>query len=79
MLAVWERNIFPEMNITWGTYVNHIGHTDYTGCYRCHDDAHTASTGKTITQDCTACHEMLAWEESNPEILTKLGIDKSAE
>ena len=36
-------------------------------------------TGKTITQDCTACHEMLAWEESNPEILTKLGIDKSAE
>ena len=74
LLAVWERNVFPEMNITWGTYVNHIGHTDYPGCYRCHDDAHAASNGKTITQECSSCHEMLAWEESNPEILTKLGI-----
>jgi hypothetical protein len=74
LLAAWERNIFPEMKITWGTYTNHVGHTDYPGCYRCHDDAHAASNGETITQDCAACHEMLAWDESNPEILTKLGI-----
>jgi NapC/NirT cytochrome c family, N-terminal region len=77
LLAVWQRNVFPEMNITWGTYSNQVGHTDYPGCYRCHDDAHAASNGKTITQDCTACHEMLAWEESNPEILTQLGITNS--
>jgi hypothetical protein len=76
LLAVWERNIFPEMKITWGTYVNHVGHTDYPGCYRCHDEAHTSTSGKTITQDCSACHELLAMEESNPEILTKLGISK---
>jgi hypothetical protein len=74
LLAVWERNVFPEMNITWGTYTSHIGHTDFPGCYRCHDDAHAASGGKTITQDCSACHELLALEETNPEILTKLGI-----
>ncbi len=79
LLAVWQRNVFPEMKITWGTYKNHIGHTDYVGCFRCHDDAHAAKTGKTITQDCTACHEMLAMEESNPEILSTLGIAKSGE
>ncbi len=74
LLAVWKRNVFPEMNITWGTYSSHIGHTDFPGCYRCHDDAHAASDGKTISQDCSSCHEMLAWEENNPEILTSLGI-----
>jgi hypothetical protein len=74
---VWERNIFPEMNITWGTYTSHIGHTDFPGCYRCHDDAHTATDGRTISQDCSSCHELLAVEESNPEILTSLGIGGS--
>jgi hypothetical protein len=79
LLAVWQRNVFPEMNITWGTYTNQVGHTDYPGCYRCHDDAHAASDGRTISQDCSSCHEMLAWEESDPEILGQLGIGKSAE
>jgi hypothetical protein len=79
LLAVWQRNIFPEMNINWGTYTNHIGHTDFPGCYRCHDDAHSSSDGTTISQDCTACHEMLAWEESDPEILKNLGITNSGE
>jgi hypothetical protein len=74
LLAAWKRNIFPEMNVTWGAYPSHIGHTDFPGCYRCHDDQHASAAGKTITQDCAACHEMLAWDESNPEILSRLGI-----
>ena len=77
LLAVWERNVFPEMKITWGTYTSHIGHTDFPGCYRCHDDAHTATDGRTISQDCSSCHELLAMEESNPAILTSLGIGGS--
>jgi hypothetical protein len=78
LLGVWERNVFPEMNITWGTYTSHIGHTDFPGCYRCHDDAHVATDGRTISQDCSSCHEMLAFEESNPEILSSLGIANSS-
>jgi hypothetical protein len=23
---IYSRNVWPRMNITWGTYVNHIGH-----------------------------------------------------
>jgi hypothetical protein len=78
LLGAWERNVFPEMKITWGTYTSHIGHTDFPGCYRCHDDSHTATDGRTISQDCSSCHEMLAWEESNPEILKSLGIGGTA-
>jgi hypothetical protein len=74
LLAVYKRNIFPEMKVTWGTYPDHIGHTDFPGCFRCHDDSHESSDGKAISQDCSACHELLAMEETDPEILGNLGI-----
>ena len=76
LLAVYSRNVFPEMKITWGTYPNHLGHTDSPGCFRCHDDGHVAAGGAKITQDCSACHNVLAMEEAAPKILTDIGIDK---
>jgi hypothetical protein len=74
LLAVWKRNVFPEMSVKWGTYPDQIGHTDFPGCFRCHDDMHKSTDGASIKQDCSSCHELLAMEESNPEILAKLGI-----
>ena len=44
------------MKVTFGTYTNHIGHTDAPGCFRCHDDDHTTKDGKAIGQDCETCH-----------------------
>lgn len=72
--AIYARNIFPEMKITWGTYLNNLGHTDSSGCFRCHDGNHTSASGKTIPNDCDTCHEVKAVEEKNPAILTELGI-----
>ena len=46
VLAVWNRNIFPDMKVTWGAYPMNIGHTDFPGCFRCHDDVHKAQDGK---------------------------------
>jgi len=54
----YSRNVFPEMNIGWGTYPNNIGHMNFPGCFRCHDDNHKTKDGKTIKQDCTLCHTM---------------------
>jgi hypothetical protein len=62
------------MKVGWGTYTNNIGHEDFLGCFRCHDDNHKAKDGKTITQDCESCHQVLAMEESNPKVLADLGI-----
>ncbi len=76
LLAIFQRNVFPEMKVSWGSYPNNIGHTDFPGCFRCHDDGHVASGGAKITQDCGACHTMLAVEEAAPKILTDLGLDK---
>ncbi len=69
---IYLDNIFPEMLIDWGTYPNHIGHTYSPGCFRCHDEEHTAASGLTISQDCENCHSLLAYEEENPEILETL-------
>ena len=54
-----------------------IGHTDFPGCFRCHDGAHTAKDGSSITQDCNACHNLLAMDEANPKILTDLGVTEA--
>lgn len=75
VLAIYNRNIFPEMKVTWGTYPNNIGHTDFPGCFRCHDEQHTSASGSTVTQDCSACHEMLAMDEASPKILSDLGLE----
>jgi hypothetical protein len=80
VLAVYSRNIFPAMNVTWGAYPNNLGHTDFPGCFRCHDDVHTAVGGdEVIRQDCGTCHELLAMEEKDPKILVDLGLAKPAQ
>jgi len=76
VLAIYQRNIFPAMNVTWGAYPNNAGHIDFPGCFRCHDDAHVAAGGAKITQDCSVCHNMLAMEEASPKILTDLGLEQ---
>jgi hypothetical protein len=74
VLAIYNRNVFPDLKVTWGTYPNNLGHTDFPGCFRCHDGSHSSSGGKTITQECNACHEPLAMDETSPEILKTLGL-----
>jgi hypothetical protein len=56
--AIYRRNLFPDMKVTWGTYPNNLGHVDFPGCFRCHDDAHKAGDGRVIKQDCELCHRM---------------------
>jgi nitrate/TMAO reductase-like tetraheme cytochrome c subunit len=55
---VWSRNVFPAMNVSWGTYPNQLGHADAPGCFRCHDDEHKAADGSVIRQDCELCHSI---------------------
>jgi nitrate/TMAO reductase-like tetraheme cytochrome c subunit len=74
LATLYNQNVFPWMKVTWGTHPNHIGHMDYPGCFRCHDGSHAAKNGTSITQDCAACHNLLAVEEAKPKVLADLGI-----
>ena len=77
VLEVWNRNIFPAMKVTWGAYPVNIGHNDFPGCFRCHDGGHNSQDGKSISQDCNACNNLLAMDEANPKVLTDLGITEA--
>jgi len=76
VLAIYNRNVFPDLNVGWGTYPNNLGHTESPGCFRCHDGLHTTTSGTSVTQDCNSCHELLAMDEASPEILKTLGIEE---
>ena len=74
LVTLYSQNVFPAMKVTWGTHPNHIGHMSYPGCWRCHDGNHAATNGASITQDCAACHNLLAQDEPKPKVLSDLGI-----
>jgi hypothetical protein len=74
LAGIYARNVFPDLKVTWGTYPNNLGHADYPGCFRCHDENHATAEKKTIPQDCTTCHNLLAVDDAAPEVLKTLGL-----
>jgi hypothetical protein len=50
------------MNANWRAYPEHIGHKDWPGCVRCHDDKHQSADGKRVIgfKDCRQCHVIVA-------------------
>ena len=74
LTEIRQRNVYPDLGVKWGSYPNNLGHMDSPGCFRCHDESHATAAKKTITQDCNACHQALAVEETSPDILKTLGL-----
>jgi len=56
----FRKNTFPRMNASSSSYLNHIGHLESDGCFRCHSDRHTSEGGKVISKDCDLCHTIIA-------------------
>jgi len=65
-VSIYERNIHPGMNISWGSYPTHLGHRDGNGCFRCHNPYMKDEEGVSISMDCTLCHSILAVDEDEP-------------
>ncbi|MDD2273715.1 MAG: NapC/NirT family cytochrome c [Desulfuromonadaceae bacterium] len=63
--AIYKRNYFPRMNVSWSTYPNHIGHFHSPGCFRCHDGKHKSPEGRLISKDCNLCHTILGQTQGN--------------
>lgn len=56
----FAKNVFPEMRVSSEKYLNHIGHLESDGCFRCHSDRHRSDKGKIISKDCNLCHTIIA-------------------
>jgi len=76
-LAGYSKNIFPEMKANWDAYPNHIGHSEFNGCFRCHNGNHESEDGQVISRDCNLCHTILA--QGDNESYETTTIDNSLE
>jgi hypothetical protein len=56
LFDIYDRNVFPEMKVSFDTYESNIGHRNSAGCFRCHDGKHVSPDGKVIVSECKACH-----------------------
>lgn len=63
---IYNRNIHPLMNISWGSYPIHIGHDGDGGCFRCHNSKLVDEDDKNISYNCVLCHSIPAYESSEP-------------
>jgi hypothetical protein len=70
--AIYNRNFFPNMKVSWNTYPDHIGHFYTPGCFRCHGGKHKSAEGKVISRDCNLCHTVLGQKQKNIRPGTKV-------
>lgn len=54
----YGNNIFPEMKVRWDAYPNNIGHLEFPGCFRCHNDIHVTEEDEVISKECNLCHSI---------------------
>jgi len=64
---IYGRSFFPEMQTSWETHPNNIGHEDSPGCFRCHDEELATADGEhVISIDCEQCHVFLVEDSPTP-------------
>jgi len=56
--AIYDRNVFPKMNVNFQTYWSNVGHRTWPGCFRCHDNEHVSDEGKVVSMECSVCHTL---------------------
>lgn len=75
--AEYKNNAFPYMRADATRYLNHIGHLESDGCFRCHSDRHKTEKGETISRDCNLCHTIV--NQGPTGMVTTSSTDKSLE
>jgi nitrate/TMAO reductase-like tetraheme cytochrome c subunit len=58
LLTIYSETVFREQQLDWTTHPNNIGHTNWPGCWRCHDGQHVNSNGDIIRLECNLCHSI---------------------
>ena len=58
---IYRDNFFPDMNASWRSYPENIGHKNWPGCTRCHDDEHKTTDGKRKSFSAIALNAILSW------------------
>jgi hypothetical protein len=58
LVAMYERMVYPTMDVSWNTHPDNLGHKESAGCFRCHDGKHVSTEGESIRIECNLCHSI---------------------
>lgn len=75
--TIYRDTIFPEMKARWSAHPDNIGHRDWPGCFRCHNDQMESSDGDTIFTTCNRCHLILSQGSDGGELHVDLKQGKT--
>ena len=56
LIPMYERMVYPTMDVSWNTHPDNLGHKNSAGCFRCHDGKHVDEQGEAIRIECNLCH-----------------------
>jgi len=70
--TIYRDTIFPEMKAQWSAHPDNIGHRDWPGCFRCHNDNMTSSDGDTVFTTCNRCHLILSQGSDGEKLAVNL-------
>jgi hypothetical protein len=57
------------MKADWKAHPDNIGHRDWPGCFRCHNDEMLDEDGESVATECSTCHVILAQDDSSIETM----------
>jgi nitrate/TMAO reductase-like tetraheme cytochrome c subunit len=55
---LYQRMVFPTMDVSWDTHPSNVGHEESAGCFRCHDGKHLNDQDESIRIECNLCHSI---------------------
>lgn len=58
VIEIYNRTVFPTMDVSWNTHPNNLGHREWPGCFRCHDGKHLNEANESIRIECNLCHSI---------------------
>lgn len=60
LMEIARLTTFPDMKVSWDTYIDNISHTESPGCFRCHgklvETSSSPNAGTIIDGACDSCH-----------------------
>lgn len=69
VLDVYRKNFFPEQDVDFRGFNDNLGHYEFKGCDRCHDQKHTTvDKSKSIEKKCDLCHTLIGQATGAEEI-----------
>jgi hypothetical protein len=75
---IYDRTVFHEQKINWGTYPSNLGHINSPGCFRCHDGSHLDEDQQAIRLECNVCHSIPV-VKGQDDFLTTIEISSGLE